>query len=250
MQTLAWVYPISYACNDAIFCTSNKHASQCHAAFAHVPSLCPCSLCPRYWHVISSIVLLGNQHVAERVTFINLETLQHDSAAASSHLVSQAAVVAPKLGLTEQQQEIITVGMHLYYDLQASIHRERQDLQTQMAAVEADCTHGSDQEGATVSAGSQAGALENLSARRLQLQREEALTTRLKQVLQKEYMLRTAALGWFLGTLSYEQLSRVSVMCWPYAMRPLFFATEIMQQRDKLMQRRLQLSSEPEETKD
>jgi len=198
-------------------------------------------LCPRYCHVYSSIVLLGNEDVAERVTFINLETLQHDAAAASSHLVSQAAVVVPTLGLTEQQQEVITVGMHLYYDLVAVIHQERQDLQTQMAAVEADRTHG--QAGATVSAGSQAGPMDNLSARCLQLRKEEALISRLKQLLHKEYLLRMAMLGWFVGTLSYEQLSHAAVMCWPYAMRPLFWATEIMQQRDRLMQRQLQLST-------
>lgn len=37
-------------------------------------------------------------------------------------------------------------------------------------------------------------------------------------------------MGWFIGTLTYEQLSRLAVMSWPYGMRLLFLATEIMQQ--------------------
>jgi hypothetical protein len=37
-------------------------------------------------------------------------------------------------------------------------------------------------------------------------------------------------MGWFVGSLNYEQLSRLAVMSWPYGMRLLFLATEIMQQ--------------------
>jgi hypothetical protein len=37
-------------------------------------------------------------------------------------------------------------------------------------------------------------------------------------------------MGWFIGSLNYEQLSRLAVMSWPYGMRVLFLGTEIMQQ--------------------
>jgi hypothetical protein len=37
-------------------------------------------------------------------------------------------------------------------------------------------------------------------------------------------------MAWFVGSLTYEQLSRLSVASWPYGMRLLFLATEIMQQ--------------------
>jgi hypothetical protein len=47
-----------------------------------------------------------------------------------------------------------------------------------------------------------------------------------------QFKLRLAALTFFAGCLTYEQLSRASVMCYPYTMRLLFLATEIMQQRD------------------
>jgi hypothetical protein len=54
-------------------------------------------------------------------------------------------------------------------------------------------------------------------------------------------MLRMTAMGWFVGCLSCEQLSRLAVCCWPYAPRVLFLGTEIMQQREKLVQTRTQM---------
>lgn len=58
-----------------------------------------------------------------------------------------------------------------------------------------------------------------------------------------QYKLRLAAMGWFLGALTYRQLSRLAVMSYPYAMRVLFLATEIMQQRKKLLSCQQQPSS-------
>ena len=58
-----------------------------------------------------------------------------------------------------------------------------------------------------------------------------------------QYKLRLAGMGWFIGTLTYEQLSKFAVMSYPYAPRVLFLATEIMQQWQLLQQRRQQLSS-------
>jgi hypothetical protein len=58
-----------------------------------------------------------------------------------------------------------------------------------------------------------------------------------------QYKLRLAGMGWFIGTLTYEQLSRLAVMSYPFPPRVLFLATEIMQQRQQLLQCRQQLSS-------
>ncbi len=44
-------------------------------------------------------------------------------------------------------------------------------------------------------------------------------------------------MSWFIGSISYEQLSKLAVMSWPYAPRTLFIATEISQQWRKLKQR-------------
>jgi hypothetical protein len=49
-------------------------------------------------------------------------------------------------------------------------------------------------------------------------------------------------MGWFIGALTYRQLSCLAVMSYPYAMRVLFLATEVMQQRKKLLSCRQQLS--------
>lgn len=56
--------------------------------------------------------------------------------------------------------------------------------------------------------------------------------------LLQEYMLRMTGMGWFVGCLSCEQLSRLAVCCWPYAPRVLFLGTEIMQQREELLKTR------------
>jgi hypothetical protein len=39
-----------------------------------------------------------------------------------------------------------------------------------------------------------------------------------------------AAMGWFVGSLTYPQLSRMAVVSWPCGVRLIFFAAEIMQQ--------------------
>lgn len=57
----------------------------------------------------------------------------------------------------------------------------------------------------------------------------------------QEYTLRMAAMGWLVGCLTYEQLSRLAVLSWPYPMRVLFLGNEIMQQRERLVQQRLQM---------
>lgn len=57
-----------------------------------------------------------------------------------------------------------------------------------------------------------------------------------------QYKLRMACMGWFIGALSYEQLSRLAVMSWPYGMRVLFLGNEIMQQHERAAKQRMQMS--------
>jgi hypothetical protein len=57
--------------------------------------------------------------------FINLETMVSEPAEAASHQAAQAAALVPMLGLSEQQQEFVSIGMQLYYDLLAAIHQEQ-----------------------------------------------------------------------------------------------------------------------------
>lgn len=54
---------------------------------------------------------------------INLETMTLEPAEAGRHQEQKAAALVPQLQLTEQQLEVIPVGMRLYYDLLAAIHQ-------------------------------------------------------------------------------------------------------------------------------
>lgn len=55
-------------------------------------------------------------------------------------------------------------------------------------------------------------------------------------------MLRMTGMGWLVGCLTYEQLSKLAVNTWPYPMRVLFLGTEVMQQQERLVKMRLQLA--------
>lgn len=224
----------------------------CHAACV-CPDPTVCLSC-RYMHCITSLVMRGRQDIVERAHCLNLESMQPDSAAAGQHQAKQAAVLVPLLGLSEQQQELVAAGMRLYFDLEHGIHQERQDMQAQMEALEAaDDTSDSSKDAASSSGAgpsrsssntsSADGGLAPLSSRRKLLAKQHAILGRLQLLLQKEYILRLAAMGWFVGCLSYEQLSRLAVMSWPFGMRVLFLAAEIMQQRERLVQQRLELSA-------
>jgi hypothetical protein len=52
-----------------------------------------------------------------------------------------------------------------------------------------------------------------------QLEEQQQLCQRLQLLLQKEYYMQLAMIGWMVGSLSYEQLAKAHVLCWPYVMR-------------------------------
>jgi hypothetical protein len=178
---------------------------------------------------MAALFALGRYDVVEKAHAFNLETMQPDAAGAAAHQAEQAVAVIPALGLSEQQREFIAAGMGLYYDLLSAIHAERQQNQGQLA--EADCAAGPSTP--LGSAGSQqepGGTLESIGSRQQQLQAQQSLAQRLKLLLHKEYGLRLAVMGFFAGCLTYQQLSKLAVLSWPFAMRMLFLGTEIMQQ--------------------
>lgn len=121
---------------------------------------------------------------------INLETMQPEPAEAAAHQAEQAAVVVWSLQLTEQQQEIVSVGMGLYYDLLAMVHQERQDINSQRTAVlEAPCADGAptdSSEGSSASKASRTWDMQNLLDHRGWLEKQEELTNRLDLLLHKE----------------------------------------------------------------
>jgi hypothetical protein len=114
---------------------------------------------------------------------INLETMVSEPAEAASRQAAQAAALVPVLGLSEQQQEFIHVGMRLYYDIVHMIHSERLSLQLQLASVvQLDGSEtGSGRSAASVSNGAQ----DSLLGRRMRLAQQQQLTSRLSLLLHK-----------------------------------------------------------------
>lgn len=136
----------------------------------------------RFFLLFVSFITSGRQAVLEAAHAVNLETLQPEPAEAAEQQLTQAAVLAPMLGLSEQQQEYIAVGMRLYYDLSASIIQEQKDVQTQLAACEEGmaCSQ-PDRADSSSAACSNGASLTSL----VQLEKQEGLTNRLNSLLHK-----------------------------------------------------------------
>jgi 3-oxoacyl-ACP reductase-like protein len=114
---------------------------------------------------------------------INLETMVSEPAEAASHQAAQAAALVPVLGLSEQQQELIEVGMRLFYDIVQGIHSEHQSLQLQVAsAIQRD---GSDSGTDTSAASGSSGLQDSLFGRRALLENQQQLTSQLSLLLHK-----------------------------------------------------------------
>jgi hypothetical protein len=156
--------------------------------------------------------------------------MQFEPEAALKHQAAQAAVTVSVLGLQEQQEEIIAVGLRLYCDIVGVIHSERAQLQEQMSQLGHSCS----------SSNAAAGVMGELGVRHEQLQQQQRLTSRLKVLLHKEYCMRLVANAVLMGSLTYEQLSRIAVLSWPYGMRSLFAGEEIMRQYERADQQRRQ----------
>ena len=91
------------------------------------------------------------------------------------------------LGLLEQQQEYIAVGMQLYFDLVAAIHQEGQQVYSQMtAATERPNMTTSSSSSRTSVDGSSSERLETLPDAQELLEKQQQLTERLNLLLNKE----------------------------------------------------------------
>jgi hypothetical protein len=126
-----------------------------------------------------------------QATCINLETMVSEPAEAASHQAAQAAALVPVLGLSEQQQEFVSIGMELYYDLLAAVHQERQQINSDMTAAEgleasSRLNNDGSMEFGSPTSGSSSEQLESFSDRRELLEKQQGLTSRLALLLHKE----------------------------------------------------------------
>jgi hypothetical protein len=162
--------------------------------------------------------------------------MQPEPEAAAKHQAAQAAAMLPALGLQEQQEEVITVIYRLHCDIVSIIHAERQQLQQQMTQLEV----GLGSSKAHTASSAVACDPDQLGDRPEQLQRQQSLANRLQVLLHKEYWLRAIANIFLFGSLTYEQMSKLSVLSWPFGMRPFCVGVAIMQQRESRDQQLLQ----------
>jgi hypothetical protein len=174
----------------------------------------------RCLNCVFDLILAGKVEVVEVAITTNMETMQNEPAAAAKHQEEQAARLVPLLRLTEQQQELIPIGVRLYYDLLAGIHQERQEINAQMTAVlEADRDVSSSSSSAAAASDSSSiwsGAWsatsrareQHLADRRARLQQHQELTNRLNLLLQKEVRVNgTHTLKYLMGGICSGQPS-------------------------------------------
>jgi hypothetical protein len=138
----------------------------------------------------------------EQAHCINLDTMAMEPAEAAQHQILQAGALVPCLRLSEQQQELISVAMSIYYELLASIHRERQEIDIQMTAVG---QHSSSRDASMAGASSSSSSsrqVDSLPKRQQQLHAHQELTNRLNLLLHKEVG------GWWSLSIEHGKCSR------------------------------------------
>lgn len=186
-----------------------------------------------------SCLAVGRQDVVESINVLNMQSMEADVEGA----VRQAGKVASlidKLELTQQQQHVIATGSSMYMRLLCSVSQERQRLQAQVAAMDKEApaaavgssTSGSRPDDTNDSTSTTLRELEALEIRPEVLEKQQQQVARLQLVLQKEFFMRMAGMTWFVGCLSWQQLSKAVVLSWPYAMRPLLLAQAIQRRHE------------------
>jgi hypothetical protein len=166
-------------------------------------------------HCVFDLIVAGKVDVVEAAITTNMETMQNEPAAAAKHQQAQAATVVPLLQLTERQQELIPIGVKLYYDLLAVVHQERQEINSQMTAVLEAEKHNNAAAAAAADMCDTCPATsstqeQDLADRRARLQQQQVLTNRLTLLLDKE--VRDILMGLLVAAL-YGRLVATSFTC-------------------------------------
>lgn len=161
---------------------------------------------------------------------VNLVTLEEEPDSLATHTALYAAM-PPLLGLSQQQLQMIAAGVPLFRQLMQSVVDERQQLQAKLVA-EAQGHDSSSSDSRSTSTSS--------SMHDRHLARDERNTCRVKAVHNKDYVLRAAVAGWWVGTLSWRQLTLAQSLSWPYPLRQALLSLEV----GKYAQQQLQQQSE------
>jgi hypothetical protein len=189
--------------------------------------------------------------VLEQFSTYNLATLEPDPEAGPKHAALVAAL-PPVLGLTDLQLQEISAGASLFTDLLSSIMREQLQQQRELTADTSagiipsssssskpcDSSSGSSSSGSSSSGSSSSGSSGSGSSgssssgsytplSRRDLVGQQRSTGRMQALLRKEYCMRAAAGAWLGGCLSWQQLTKAAVMCWPHPLHMVKLMLEI-----------------------
>lgn len=205
-------------------------SNRCNQQASDSTSVFICSWCHRVVHASMSLVMVGREDLVESANFCNLQTLEPDCEGATRQAALTATLI-DKINLTAQQQHMVATGSAVYMQLLNSIIQERQRLQSQFAM--ADSKQASSIASSGRSVVSESSSLEDLFKSRQQLlEAQNKQAARLQLLIRKEMMLRMAGMTWFIGCLSWTQLAKACVLCWPYTLRPSLLCQEIQKRAE------------------
>lgn len=178
-----------------------------------------------------SCTMAGRCDLVERLNILNLHSMQPDEEGANQQAAKTATLI-DRMGITPEQQHVIATGSAMYMQLLEAVMQERQRLQSQFADLDA-INQASSSNASSNSISSMELRADLAAGRQEQLEAQRKQVARLRLLMQKEFILRMAGMTWFLGCLSWKQLSKAVVLCWPFTLRPSLLATEIQKRYEQ-----------------
>jgi hypothetical protein len=173
--------------------------------------------------------------VVDGICTYNLATLQQDPEAMQKQQ-EQGTFVAGLLDLTDEQVQEIVAGHAVFVNLQNSILQELQQLHAKVMAktrMSDESSSPSDGSGCSTHlvSSTKPWCTHDLSLHGIlgELEQHMRHTDRIQLLLHKEMTVRAAAVAWLTGCLDWRQITKASILCWPYAWRVSAFGQAVSQ---------------------
>jgi hypothetical protein len=164
----------------------------------------------------------------EELSLFNCNTMTIETDASAKH-AAQVEDMPAQLGLTEQQLREISTGMSLFMHLLNNIMEQQQLLHAELLTREAR-SHSSSIGAAIHHSSSLAStAPGDVDCLQHELEGRQRSTSRMQVLLHKEFLMRGAAVAWWIGCMDWRQLTKAAVMSWPYPLRCTLLLQHISQ---------------------
>lgn len=163
----------------------------------------------------------------------NLSTLEPTTHNLSEAQAARYATLPPLLGLAPQQLQMVVVGLPLFQDLVQGVIHERQQLQ---AGLVAECSTPSGRSSSDSAHDPKISSSILSSVQEHMLEQDERNTCRLQALLFKDCVLRLAVCAWWVGTMSWSQLTLAASLVYPYPLRPMLLMMEIAKYAQQQLQ--------------